>query len=289
MATTQQASDPAAAPLAATLARLEALDPYFAVRLLPQLDQSWTVAADLASKSMALDAILDRVQAQYHMSERNIAAAFLINSYAWWLSAAASASYLAEQRVPDLDPHNVAIRLVESTDDEEEMIEIGLLSPRMAVLPDDPDAADPSAILLPDAAALREWLRLRLEQHLAPLIEALYARTRFGKRAQWNLAADACAAVFLWAGQTLGVAQAACAEGLALVKVEGSPLCNELTGYFTLEYQEQRETFRQRGGCCLYYKLPDGRNCNTCSLLAVEERNQRLLNWMATRAVETTS
>jgi hypothetical protein len=114
---------------------------------------------------------------------------------------------------------------------------------------------------------MRNWLRQRLEAHLTPLIEAIYSRTYLGKRAQWNLVADSCAALFQHAGAALGDEAPGLEEGLAFVKVAGSPLCNPQTGYFTLEYQDRCETFRARSGCCLYYRAEEGgEKCTTCVL-----------------------
>lgn len=276
-------------PLAATIARAAALD-QFLVAEVGTLEAGWFRADALAhAESAVLEEGLARVAAHYPGAERRVAGAFLVGEYAWYLSAAAITAYLAEQRVPDLAPDNIGVRYTtfiwedHGETGESERFDVRFLSGRFAALPDDPAADHPDALILPNATALREWLRMHIEAHLTPLIAAVQERTRLGQRAQWSLAADALAALFQHAGEKLGDEERAQAEGLAFIKVPGSPLRNRDTGYITLEYQGHRETFRRRGGCCLFYKVEPGNNCLTCVLRPEEERNQMLLQHMAER------
>ncbi len=280
--------------LAATLARITALAPTFETRVMELLEDGWCAAAEFMRDSARLDESLQRVMVPYGVAgervparNRHIAAAFLINSYAWFVPAVAIAAYLVERRAPDLDPANVALRLRPS--ETGGLLEVGLLSGRMAVLPDDPAAGLPGVTVLNDGAQLREWLRRRLEAHLEPLIAAVHHRTGFSRRAQWNLVADDCAALFLWIGQRMGEPERACAEGLAFVGASGSPMRASKTGYITLHDGNRCETFRKRGGCCLYYRLPAKQNCSVCPLLAEAERDRRLLAYMATHHEQETT
>ncbi|WP_026370887.1 IucA/IucC family C-terminal-domain containing protein [Kallotenue papyrolyticum] len=267
--------------LTATLARLERLAPTLGAPLIERPTDGWMAARDWISDRRRLDDALAHIAATYRVPDwqpttryRHVVAAFLINSYAWFLPAAAIAAYLTEKRVPDLDPDNVVVRL--RSPDEGGLFEIGLLSSRMAVLPDDPAAGAAEATVLHDTVQLRAWLRRRIEAHMAPLIEAVHRHTGFSRRAQWNLVADDCAALFLWIGQRIGAEERACVEGRAFVGAAGSPMQASRTAYITLDVGGQRHTFRKRGGCCLYYRLPGGQHCSTCALLPAQEREQRL-------------
>jgi hypothetical protein len=218
-----------------------------------------------------------------------VAGAFFFGHYTWYLAAAAIGCYLAERRAPDLAPDNVALRYSTFTweepgaSGESERIDVRFLSGRFAALPDDPAAGHADALIVEDAAALRDWLRRGLEAHLEPVTEAIAARTRLGRRAQWSLVADACAGLFLQAGGHLNDVAAGCTEGLAFVRTTGSPLYNRLVDYFTLEYQGHNQTFCARGGCCLYYRVAPGDNCATCVLRPAAERDRLLLDGMARR------
>lgn len=274
-------------PLSATFARVSALSDYLAAEIGP-LECGWFRASDLLQpNSPYLEEGLTRSVSDHPGAERRVAGSFFIGHYTWYLAAAAIGCYLAERRAPDLAAENVALRYSTFTWEEDgasgqgERIDVRFLNGRFAALSTDPAADHPEMLLLPDEVALRNWLRLRLEEHLTPVIEMVYSRTRLGKRSQWALVADACAGLFLHAGQALGDGASGCAEGLAFVRTPGSPQYNLQTGYVTLDYQGHCETFRTRGSCCLYYRVGSGEKCTTCILRPEEERNQRLFDYMA--------
>lgn len=281
---------PDTAPLFDTLARLHALDADLLGAAPGPLEAGWFRAdALLGAGAPELREGLARQAARYPGMERRTAGSFFVNAYAWYVFAGAVGAFLAEQRVPDLDPANLALRFRSYTWEADgemgvaERIDARFLSGRCAVLPDDSMAGLPEVTVLPDSPALREWLRAGLEAHMAPLIDRVHAATRFGRRAQWSLVADAVAGVTLNTGKLLGDPARAQAEGLALVRAPGSPLCSPLTGYVTLECAEHSDTFRTRGGCCRYYTVDDGEKCTLCVLRPPEERDQRLRDYMARR------
>lgn len=274
-------------PLSATLRRCSERDSSLNAEL-GACEPGWFPASTLVAQgSPELAEGLTRVVAQHPGAERRVAGSFFAGEYAWWVPAAAVAAYLAERRVPDLSLDNVALRYRTYTwtedgeSGEAERIDVRLISGRFAALPDDPAAAHPDALILPDLDALRTWLRERVEARLAPVIDAVADQTRLGRRAQWNLAADALAALFLSVGTGLGDAARGQAEGLACVKAAGSPLRNRDTGYLTVTLGEHCETVRARGGCCLYYRVHPGENCTTCVLRPRDERVQKLREYVA--------
>lgn len=281
-------TQPDTSPLFDTLARLAALDADLVGAAPGELGAGWFRAdALLREEAPELGEGLARQAARYPGMERRTAGSFFVNAYAWYVFAGAVGAYLAERRVPELAPANLALRFHSHPWEEDgetgvsEQITVRFLSGRCAVLPDDPMAGLPEVTVLPDAPALREWLRAGLEAHTAPLIDRVHATTRFGRRPQWTLVADAVAGVFLNTGKLLGDPARAQAEGLALVRAPGSPLCNPLTGYFTLECVGHADTFRARGGCCRYYTVDDGEKCTLCVLRPAEERDQLLRDYMA--------
>jgi hypothetical protein len=279
-------------PLVETIARVTALDPYLYTDV-GDLEAAWVRADELARVDTPyLDQGLALSVARYPGAERRVAGAFFIGHYVWYLAAAAIGSYLAERRVPDLAPTNVALRYGTFTWEEDgktgvsERIDVRFLSGRFAALPDDPAADHPDARIMPDEAALRDWLRMIMEAHIEPLVETIAARTRLGRRAQWNLAADSCASLFSHAGQHLDVAKRARAEGLTFIKAPGSPMRPSHTSFTTLECNGHHDTFVERGGCCLYYRVAEGHNCLTCPLQPEDERKQRLLTYMESRPAQ---
>lgn len=278
---------PSGHPLSVTLGRCSQRDSSLSA-VVGVCEAGWFPAsALLAPGSPELAEGLTRVVAQHPGAERRVAGSFFAGEYAWWIPAAAVAAYLAERRAPDLSLDNVALRYRTYSWDEDgetgeaERIDVRFVSGRFAALPDDPAAAHPDALILPDLDALRTWLRQRVEAHLAAVIEAVAAQTRLGRRAQWHLAADSLAALFLTAGKSFGDAVRGQAEGLACVKAAGSPLHNRDTGYLTVTVGEHCDTVRARGGCCLYYRVHPGENCTTCVLRPLDERVQKLRDYVA--------
>jgi hypothetical protein len=276
-------------PLAETIARVTVLDDYLYTDV-GDLEAGWVRADELMrADAPHLDQGLALSVARYPGAEQRVAGAFFIGHYVWYLTAAAIGSYLAERRVPDLARTNVALRYgmfaweEDGESGESERIDVRFLSGRFAALPDDPAADHPDALIMPDEAALREWLRLTIEAHIEPLVEAIAACTRLGRRAQWNLAADSCASLFSYAGQHLQAAERARAEGLTFIKAPGSPMRASHTSFTTLEWNGHQDTFVERGGCCLYYRVAEGHNCLTCPLQPEEARKQRLLTYMESR------
>ncbi|HEU4328234.1 MAG TPA: ferric iron reductase [Roseiflexaceae bacterium] len=274
-------------PLEATLAHASALDPLLGAEIGP-LEADWFPASALHDAgSAALAEGLAHIVRRYPRAARRVSGSFFVGEYTWYLLGAAAVAFLAEGRAPDLAPEGVALRYstyIWSEGDasgEAERLDVRFLSGRFAGLPGDPAASHPDCLPLPNAAALRDWLRAGLEAHLAPLVAAVSAQTRLGARAQWNLVADAAAAVFLHAGQRLGGPERAQSEGLAFVKAPASPLRNPGTGYVTIEAGDRCESFRTRGGCCLFYKLDPGNNCTACVLRPAAERNERLRAYVA--------
>lgn len=274
--------------LAGSLARVCARDPAAPTAEIGPLEAGWFRADDLWREATPyLADALARLAAQYAGSDGRTCGAFFIGKYVWYLCAAAVEIYLAERRAPDLAPHNIALRYdthsweEDGESGETTRISVRFLSGRCAVLADDAAAGHAEAIVVSDAAALREWLRVSLESHLTPLIERIALMTRLGARAQWVLAADACAALFLRAGDMLGDTARAQAQGMAFIKAPDSPMRNPGTAYITLEYAGQSETFCARGGCCRYYTLPAGAKCTMCVLRPPAERDERLRAYLA--------
>jgi hypothetical protein len=280
-------SDPCA-PLAATLARIAALDPHSLAAGLGDREPGWFPATALCdAESAQLAEGLAHATRRYPTADRRTAGAFFIGHYAWYLAGAAIGSYLAERRVPDLSLANVMLRYGTYTwhsgdqSGEAENIEVRLVRGRFAALADDPAAEHIDADVLPSSKALRDWLREALEQHMAALIDSVHTGTRLGKRAQWNLVADSCARLFQHAGQRLGEEPRGCAEGLAFIQAPASPMRASHTRYLTLECNGHRDTFVERGGCCLHHRVEPGQNCSTCPLRPAEERSKLLLDYMA--------
>ncbi|MFD3166823.1 (2Fe-2S)-binding protein [Herpetosiphon sp. NSE202] len=273
--------DSAWSPLAATIARVSALDSLLAAVVLPAPTADWLRISDLldpTAQPVWFDELLTQIMARYSLRERRTAATFLFGSYAWYVMASAIASYLSDRRVPSIAIEDMAIRF--DVHGDEPHIQVALLTPGFAALPDDPAANQPMVTVCANLDELREHLRNQIETHMQVIINFLSTQVRSGPRGQWNMVADTCAEIALWIGHQMGDQELACAEALSLIKVAGSPMRPSPTRYMTLTEGDHCETFRMRGSCCLFYKIPTTNNCNTCPLLSEDERIERLRTWM---------
>jgi ferric iron reductase protein FhuF len=275
--------------LAQTLTDVALLDENLIASIGP-VEPDWFHAAILLdAQSPLLQIVLDRQAANHPHTEARTKASFFIGEYAWYVAASAVGAYLVDKRVPDLSIENVALRFQRYTwhegdeSGEADRIEVRYRSTRCVALPDDSLAADPDMLTLPDAAALREWMRQALEAHMTPLIDRVSAETRLSRHALWLVVADTCAGLFLHLGKQLGRQDEAMHEGLAFIRASASPMNNPKTGYITIESNGHCETFRARGGCCRYYTVSETADsyCSTCVLRKPEERDERLRQYIA--------
>ncbi|WEX76454.1 ferric iron reductase [Sinorhizobium numidicum] len=119
---------------------------------------------------------------------------------------------------------------------------------------------------------------------LKPVITLLSRRCGLSVRAQWRLAADSLAGAFLEIGRRQGKEAEAIAHALAIVKHQGSPLFTRELHYEEIDAavpcndgeRALSQTYRMRGGCCLYYRTDAGSYCDSCVLLRPEIRRERL-------------
>jgi hypothetical protein len=276
-------------PLASVFTRLQQLDDAL-IADAGDLQEGWFLASDLTQPgSFHLSAALARQAHEHPQMEDRTKGSYFIGEYVWYVFAAAIAAYLIERRVPSLAPEHIALRIqrytwhYEGESGEANRLEVRFLSNQFACLPHDPSAILPDAQIAADQDSLRDQIRCAVEAHMQPLIERVYDQTHLSRNAQWLLVADACAAMFLHLGQALQDSERAQREGMAFIRSPHSPMNNDKTCYITLDYQGHCETFRAHGGCCRYYTVSEtGKDyCTTCVLRKPEDRDQRLLDYMA--------
>ncbi|HWB36586.1 MAG TPA: hypothetical protein VHA75_11235, partial [Rugosimonospora sp.] len=149
-------------------------------------------------------------------------------------------------------PGNVLVRVGEAAP----FIELGLRRPEIAALATDPiTALDGPVRALPDEAALLAYLRAGLlEEHLAPLAEALHERVRVGVRTLLGSVASGIAYALVRSADALpgGVA------GTTREILEALDLAGLVDVGADLSVR--------RHTCCLAFTLPEPRVCSGCCL-----------------------
>jgi hypothetical protein len=272
-------------PLAETLARVGQLNEYLKVSYGLPDGSGWLVPpTDFVAGTARLAALVAATQARLQTKAPNIVGSSLLQSYQWPIISAAVACYLVDRRVPDLDATQLRLHYIADGEQAGEADAIAFASGRFWVLPDDPDAAHADAIVVPNQQALRDALRDALIAHLGQTIDQLCAELGCKARGLWLNVADSCASNLVWLMQehnkTVGSAQIA-AEVDALVRTADSPLRTKQIGVFQLSYREHTAVYLDRATCCYWYKTKDGDYCTTCPKRSTEDRNARLLTYLA--------
>ena len=270
-------------PLTQTLARISQITDYFKSQLGVTQTAGWVEPTALfAPSSGKLRELRADAQKLLKTKSHNIIGSTLLQGYHWPIIVAPIGCYLLDKRAPDLALDNLRVRLGEEGGVEQ----IALVAGRFAALPDDPAASHPDAYVVPDVDALREHLRTSLEAHLGWVIEQLGMQVGTKPRGLWLDVADRCASTLIWLMQEIA-ANVAIAdierEIDALLRVSDSPLNHKKVGLFTLNYDGKTKAFLDRASCCYWYRMEDanGDCCTTCPRRPREERNERLLQYMA--------
>lgn len=204
-----------------------------------------------------LPACLDAVGADLKTDDRRVQAALFMWRYAWHVAEPAIGCFVADRPLPDVAADNVVLRM-----DESGTVGAAAFISRRS------DWAG-------SGAARRDWLHARLESHFTLTVDAVCAHAPLGARAQWALAADACATAFLEAGQRLGREVESCADAFAFLAMPGSPLRSRVS-FFRLEEAGHRALFLRRRSCCLTHRVRGEDHCSSCPLLPESERDRRL-------------
>ncbi|MBX3015578.1 MAG: (2Fe-2S)-binding protein [Caldilineaceae bacterium] len=275
-------------PLQQTFTRIRQLSPYVGARWGQQQEAEWLTPAELlAPQSPHLATQIRQTQARLHTTAASTIAAALLQEYQWPLISTAVASFLVDRRVPNLDPANVSFLVLDAEkgiQEAEDHTHIAYLGGRFLALPDDPAADHPDATTVPDRDALRDALRTGLESHFGWVIERLSAAVDCKPRGLWLYVADRLASTFGWLMQEQ---DKGCRlpqiepEFNAVLRVPSSPLTNKKVALFELTYKDHSHVFLDRATCCFWYKADGGDYCTTCPHRTKEDRNERLLKYMA--------
>ena len=155
---------------------------------------------------------------------------------------------------------------------------------RTVVLPDDPAAEHPGTVVARDED---EQLRLTAEglfTTFEPLIDALHAHSRAGKRTLWGWVLDTLHFYMLNPALYLGQdAEQAweLATRLSDAVLAAGAVTRKRPRLFPFAPDHPRGTWAVRGTCCFDYKGdPEHGYCTTCPLKCDSERKEALSEWL---------
>jgi hypothetical protein len=246
------------APVTATLRAMFGTStelPGLAPDLLVHNPAGWRPASLLAGAE--LGALLESAGRRWH-AQPHAAAALAWKAYTYWLALPAVLGWASARRVPLLSSDNVLIHF----DDPQPLVTLGLAADiPVAVLPSDPLALSglPQVRVVADEAALLAAFRTSLlDEHLAPMLDAIHGRVRLGKRTLLGSLSSGVAYAVLRSADVLPGSSAETID--TLLGALGVDDLIELVPGPNGQLDVQRKT------CCLAFTLPKPKICAGCCI-----------------------
>ncbi len=249
----QDTSD-ALRPLAVTLSALGPLqglaDPLIVVN-----HSSWIHANDLLNGSRLPDLL--GVARRRWGAAPHAAATLAWKSYSYWVAMPAVLSWAIARRVPHVEADNVLVQFGATSP----LLKVGLASPSVVVLPDDPLAHSglPGVSVAADEDVLLKALRVGLlDRHLDPLSERIRADVKVGRRTLQGSVASGIAYALIRAARVLPEPAASTVDTV-LKALDLDDLIEIVPG-------AGNELAVRRKTCCLAFTLPQPKICTGCCL-----------------------
>jgi hypothetical protein len=276
-------------PLAATLARYGAADPYCTpVAGLPT-EPRWTSLGALLDDTGLLRSWFDGLAGESHGAP-DVAASYLAGWLGGTLLDPLGWAVGTERRAWPLEPASLWIH--RHGDGWFDGFAVGARQVRM--LPDDPDAGHPDAVVVADVDALRAGVAGEAVAVLGPLFAAVRSFAPYGVRGMWGAVADSLGSSAAIAALRAGrPARPAFDEAMRIV----DGLVAAGAGRITRPTPEQvrwargMTTVVHKGTCCLWYKTTDEsapigeRYCLSCPLQPGADQHERWVTWLDAEAV----
>ena len=246
------------APVTATLRAMFGTStelPGLAPDLLVPDTTGWLPAAALAGD--CLDTLLESAERRW-TAQPHAAAALAWKAYTYWLALPAVLGWASARRVPLLTADDVLIHF----DDPRPLVTLGLRADiPVAVLPGDPIAISrlPQVRVVRDEAELLgELRRSLLDEHLTPLVTAIHAKVRLGKRTLLGSLASGIAYGVLRSADVL--------PGPSAEIIEQLNTALGVEDLIELVPGRHGKLDVQRRTCCLAFTLPQPKICSGCCI-----------------------
>lgn len=205
----------------------------------------WIRVADLLREPYdGLRAFVEETATRWN-APPHVGAALLWKTYGYWHTLPMVLGWAFGRRVPLMRLDDTVVRPSPAG------LTVAAVEVTVAVLPDDPLADAPGAVVVDDLASA---IRGSLIDSQLPLIKALNTLTKVGERTLWGSTAEAIVHPFTLPG-VYGEAGAGCAEAMRLLEEIGPPVAGLVV--------PEGDGFRRRT-CCLWITLPDVEPCSTC-------------------------
>jgi hypothetical protein len=259
-------------PLRSTLEKFQTTATWVKIRTDIPTEENWYSLAELTNPE-TFAKLLERYQTYApYLSERQ-AVMSVCDSFSWWITAAGLAPLLLDERLPTLTTELYLHAHAEGYCDG-----IALNLSAFKTLASDVVATHKDATVV-NRDELWDGFLEQLELLLTPLHKTAQQHAAITSKALWLPVADACVGIVLWIRQLQGLPK------LQLER-EAERLLSRLpvrgkTGVLEVTCQNTSELFLYRSACCYAYLSPRGEKCSTCPKLPLEQRVEKLQNYMA--------
>jgi hypothetical protein len=284
---------PSPTVVAVTVARLDESSPWRRYTV-DAVGERWVRLDALLVDPAALDTWVGTELRATARGHADLAGALIVYRLAGALAELVVGTLGDQRRGVVLSPAAVALRF----GDAARLDELSVSARTVAMLPDDPDAAAPGAVVAPSAAELRRVVADGLVAVFRPVTEAVRARAPFGLRGMWGTLADHIAEVAVRrARERRRDVDAAWAEASRLIDdlAAQEPLLVARPRRQLVTTPGGDELLVAKGTCCLIYKaadpttggpptahrLIDTAACTSCPLRPEPDRAARFAAYLA--------
>jgi len=273
-------------PLADTLGRLAAADPYCTPRAgVPDGDR-WTRLQDVLDDPALLRTWFDGLGAE-SKGAPDVAASYLASWLGGIVLDPAAWALGSERRTWPLDPRTYWLH----RHDDGWFDGFALGSPQLRVVPGDPAAGDADVTVVADVATLRGDLARDAVAVLAPLFVTIRTFAPYGIRGMWGAVADSLGASAVTAAFRAGAperSRPAFDEAMRLVDDLSAAGAGRITRPLpaSVTCAAGTTTVAHKGTCCLWYKTTDDtapigeRYCLSCPLQPDPDQLDRWVAWL---------
>lgn len=259
----------------------------------PPPGERWIVLNDIVEIPGVVDSLIQDLLAGEARGRRDVAGSYLASWISGTAAGIAAGALITMGRAWPLPPQGIALhRHADGWFDG-----MALKNSTVWILPDDPAAGSPDAVVFEDTKALGAALAAEVARVVEPVFAAVRTATRYPTRSMWGSLADGIAGTALWRGVRSGTADPALWDraGAFLDRLEErTRLLRVRPNLAEIAWSGGVARLSVKGTCCLYFKTFEGvpdpcreGYCSSCPFRAPESRTEKWADWLEENAVAT--
>jgi hypothetical protein len=269
-------------PLAESIRRAGVLSGLFSLSVRDGDQDGWAGAGHLFQDNDQRlgELVMALGMARWGTENRHVAGSAFIIAYLTKVTWPLISQYVLERRVPDVRLSNLEFHW-----NGEIIDDTAMSNPSFAVLPGDPAASHPDAVVVSDETELygrlKEWL---FRGNLDIVITSLHRASRASLKVSGNAVAASCAQAFKKLYDVAGEPEIVLEAADAFFGDPSSPVYRQVAMEI-FSHQGKTGFFSRRAGCCLWWRTEQSNDyCSNCVLLSREQQDTRFRKTLERRA-----